>query len=161
MDVFRRILDKLLITGTILSGVSMIVVVIIQVIARFSLPTAPPWTEEAARISFIFMVSFAAGLAVRDNAYINVDTFINLLPQKIRQIVNLVIHLFIVFLMAIIFIQSIHLVKIGSMQQSPSLHIPMSYIFFSICILSFFLGLYLFMEAYTNFKEIKNSGNEK
>ena len=42
----------------ILGLIGFIVSVMIQVIARTFLPTAPNWTEEAARYLFIYMVAF-------------------------------------------------------------------------------------------------------
>ena len=38
--------------------------VLIQVTARTFLPTAPNWTEEAARFLFIYMVAFGGNAAV-------------------------------------------------------------------------------------------------
>ena len=35
--------------------------------------SAPAWTEEAARMCFLYVVAFGAGLAVREGAFVKVD----------------------------------------------------------------------------------------
>ena len=100
MTFVSKILDKILQTGVIISSVAMIVVVMIQIVSRFALPQAPHWTEEVARICFIYMVSFASGLAIKENAYINVDTLFNLLPSKMKIYLQIAIHLVVVLLMS-------------------------------------------------------------
>jgi TRAP-type C4-dicarboxylate transport system permease small subunit len=127
----------------------MIMIVTLQVFSRFTLPKTPHWTEEAARIFFIYMVSFAACLAVRNKGFINVDTFIRLLPQKAGKIMQVLIHSIIAIFMSIIMIHSIIFIKIGSIQKSPSLQIPMSFIFFSMFILSLLISIYSIREIWT------------
>ncbi|NJO01809.1 MAG: TRAP transporter small permease subunit [Bacteroidia bacterium] len=47
--------------------------VLVQIVARFMLVQAPAWTEELARIFFIYAVSFAAGLALKQNYFVAID----------------------------------------------------------------------------------------
>ena len=47
--------------------------VLIQVTARTFLPTAPNWTEEAARFLFIYMVAFGGNAAVITDEYVGVE----------------------------------------------------------------------------------------
>lgn len=161
MKIIKNILNKILETCVVASICGMIVVVAIQIVARFALPKAPYWTEEAARIFFIFMVSFATGLAVKDKALVNVDTFLSLLPCKIRKIVKICTYLLTATLMAIMLIKSITFIKIGSMQRSPSLGIPMSYVFVSMFILSLFVCVYSLIIAWDIIKENKADGIHK
>lgn len=146
MKKVKLIMDKVLEAGALLSFLGMITVVSIQVFARFALPKAPSWTEEAARIFFIYTVSFAGGLAVKAHAFVYVDTFINLLSPKIRTFLKILIYLVISSFMGIVVFQSIAYIKVGVIQSSPALRIPMSYVFTSTFIMSFFIGLYSLIE---------------
>jgi TRAP-type C4-dicarboxylate transport system permease small subunit len=152
---WTRILNRILETGVVVSGFAMIVVVIIQIISRFALPMAPAWTEEAARFFFIFTIGFAAGLAVRDHAYVNVDTILNMFSVKIQQWIQLFIHLCIIGFSAVIFIHSISLIKLGMIQRSASLHIPMSIVFSSISILSLSVFIYSCIVLVKKFRATK------
>jgi TRAP-type C4-dicarboxylate transport system permease small subunit len=146
MGKVKFIMDKVLEAGALLSFLAMIAVVSIQVFARFALPRAPHWTEEAARIFFIYTISFGAGLAVKANAFVYVDTFINLLPTKIQIFLKMLIHLVISIFMGIIAFHSTTYINVGAIQSSPSLRIPMSYVFASTFIVAFFIGVYSLIE---------------
>ena len=68
-SLFGRVLEL----GSILSFLGLVGVVLLQVYARLFLPKSPHWTEEASRFLFIYTVSFASGLVVREQAFVNVD----------------------------------------------------------------------------------------
>jgi TRAP-type C4-dicarboxylate transport system permease small subunit len=159
MKALKFIMDKVLEAGAFISFLAMISVVTIQVFARFALPKAPHWTEEAARIFFIYTVSFAGGLAVKHKAFVCVDTFTNLLPQKIQYVLTMCIHLIITLFMGIIAYHSVTYIKVGAIQSSPSLRIPMSYVFSSMFIVSFFIGIYSLIELGKTFFALR--GGEK
>ncbi len=146
MQRVKLMMDNALKAGAVLSFLGMILVVSLQVFARFALPKAPSWTEEAARIFFIYTVSFAGGLAVKTRAFVYVDTFINLLPLKIQKFLKVCIHLVIALFMGIVVFQSIAYIKVGVIQSSPALRIPMCYVFASTFIVSFFIGVYSLIE---------------
>ena len=155
MKILKIIMDKVLEVGALISISAMIVVVVIQVFSRFALPKAPYWTEEATRILFIYMISFAGGLAVREKAFVNVDTFINYLPQKARQVLQMIIQLVIVLFMIVIVIHAVTFVKIGAMQRSAALLIPMSYVFVGTLVVAFFIGVYSLIDFIHSIKQFK------
>ena len=155
MKTLKKIMDTVLETGTLLSLLGMISVVTIQVVARFALPKAPPWTEEAARIFFIYTVAFAGGLAVKSGAFVAVDTFVAMLPQKAQTAINMGIHFVTVLFMWLIAYHSLTYIKVGSIQLSPALKVRMSYVFASTFIVSFFIGLYSAIECGKTFISLK------
>ena len=73
MDKIIKIYKEIMTGIGIVGLVGFIASVLIQVVSRTFLPTAPNWTEEAARFLFIYMVSFAGNAAVLNNEYVNVD----------------------------------------------------------------------------------------
>lgn len=135
-------MDKCLEVLAVLSIVSMIVVVVVQVYSRFLLPQTPQWTEELTRFLFIATVGFAAGLAVRDNAYVNVDTIVGLFPETVTRITAILMKLVTIALMVVIIRYSIPFIRLGTRQLSSSLLIPMAYPFSMTLLSSFFIALY-------------------
>jgi TRAP-type transport system small permease protein len=146
LTIFKLVMDKLLETGALLSFLGMITVVTIQVFARYALPKAPPWTEEAARIFFVYTVSFAAGLAVKADAFVYVDTFFNLLSTTRQRVLKLVIYLVIAAFMGVVAYHALTYINIGRIQTSPALRIRMSYVFASTFVGPFFISLYTLIE---------------
>jgi TRAP-type C4-dicarboxylate transport system permease small subunit len=143
----KLLLDRALETLTVLSFTGMMAVVSVQVFSRFFLPQAPHWTEEAARIMFIYTGSFAAGLAVKRNAYVAVDTLFNHLPPNWRLRMACGTHLTTAAFMFLTAWLSVKFAQFGAIQLSSAMRIPMSYIFAAIFVMSFSVGLYSLVEV--------------
>src|SRR5690606_12585060 len=145
-------LDKILEWSVVISFMLMIVVVMLQIIARYALPWSPHWTEEMARFCFIYMVSLGAGLAIKDRAYVNVTTLLDELKGPVRFYADSMILLSIIVLMVCMLIYSIPLLKIVSLQNSAALQINMSIIYFSMTAMSFLVALYAGVQLLANYK---------
>lgn len=152
-----KILDKILEWAVTLNFMLMILVVMLQVIARYALPWSPHWTEELARFCFIYMVSLGAGLAIQDRAYVNVTTLLNMFQGRARFVMDCLILLGIILLMLVMFIYSIPLIGIVTLQTSAALQINMGFIYFSMCCMSFFVILYALVQLRDNYRIYKQS----
>ncbi|MDB4582576.1 TRAP transporter small permease [Draconibacterium sp.] len=141
-----KTINKLLGLGTFLSTIGFIGSTVIQIFARFFLASAPSWTEEASRLFFIYAMSFAAGLALRDKYFVELDVFYRKFSKKIKFIVDLLIQLCTVLLFAIMGFYSIQYIQLGSTETSPSMRIPMSFAFVSILIMSVTVIIYASVE---------------
>jgi TRAP-type C4-dicarboxylate transport system permease small subunit len=131
-SLFGRVLEL----GSILSFLGLVGVVLLQVYARLFLPKSPHWTEEASRFLFIYTVSFASGLVIREKAFVNVDVFTNMLPKPAQRWLQILLDLLVAGFMAVVFYYSLKNLGIGRMQTSASLRVPMHYIFASMSVLS-------------------------
>jgi TRAP-type C4-dicarboxylate transport system permease small subunit len=147
-------LDKILEWAVTISFMLMILTVMIQVIARYALPWSPHWTEEMARFSFIYMVSLGAGLAVKDRSYINVSIFLDWLDSRTRIWMDTMILLAIILLMMFMFVFSLPLMEIVSLQNSASMKINMAVIYFSMSAMSFLVLFYSILAIRSNLKKI-------
>ncbi len=145
-NILKKIVNKTTETALFLSIGGMAATVCVQVFARFFLPSAPDWTEELARIFFIFSVGFGAGLAIRDHGYVNLNTFIEKLPVPRQRHLNLIIYLIILILATIMFVYSIQFIFIGSRETSPSMGVKMSWVFSSLLIMSILIAWYTILE---------------
>lgn len=147
-------LDIILEWAVTISFMMMIITVMIQVVARYALPWSPHWTEEMARFCFIYMVSLGAGLAVKDRSYINVSIFLDWLDSKSRLWMDTMILLAIILLMLFMFVFSIPLIEIVSLQNSASMKINMAVIYFSMSAMSFLVLFYSILAIRSNLKKI-------
>lgn len=144
LSLFGRVLEF----STIVTFLALVAVVLLQIFARLFLPKSPHWTEEASRFLFIYTVSFASGLAIREKAFVNVDVFTNMLPERGRQWLQIFLDLLVAAFMAVVFHYSLKNLGIGGMQTSASLQIPMNYIFASMSVLSGTVVLYSLTEVF-------------
>ncbi len=135
-------MNKCLEIFTVISFLSLIGVILLQVIARLFFPQAPVWTEESARVLFIYSTSFAVGLAVKENAYVSVDILRKVLPQPFQLALGFIIQIIIIVFMGLITYYAIDFVKIGIFQTSPALEIRVFYFYIAILIAPLLIGIY-------------------
>lgn len=132
-------------TGVLLSLLGMIGAVVIQVFTRIFIDSAPSWTEELARIFFIYLVAFGGGLAIRDHSYIGLDYFVEKFNPKPLKTILIIVKLIVLLFGMLLLFFSLPFVTIGMTETSPSLGFNMSYLFSSMMVLG---GLIVFYSAY-------------
>ena len=143
MNILFRFLDHWLRMGAILSMFLLLGVVLLQVFARIALPQVPAWTEEASRLFFMWAVAFAAGPAVREQAYVDVDSFTIHLPQKLQLWLAILLDTLLVGFSGIMVHESSKLIMSLEGQTSAALMWPMHIFYASIWLQTAMLTLYL------------------
>ena len=138
----------------VLGLTGFIVSVLIQVIARTFLPTAPNWTEEAARFLFIYMVAFAGNAAVLSDEYVGVELLTEYFPKSVQKMLKLAVYVVMIIFSAFVFSKCVMsaegLIAItppGMVSTAPEL--PMKYVYcaevvlFGGYIISYILRIYM------------------
>jgi TRAP-type C4-dicarboxylate transport system permease small subunit len=148
--MLNKTIGRLLKMGTLLSTYGLLFTVLLQIICRFSPIDTPPWTEEASRLFFIYAMSFAAGLAMKNEFYVHLDMFFDRFPERIKKILNLAIPLITLVLFVVMAIYAIKFVVLGLSEKSPSMGFNMGIAFFSIFIMSASICYYLIRKIMKN-----------
>lgn len=118
--------------------VAMIIVVSLQILSR-AIPflKAPAWTEEGSRYLMVYLVAFSAGLAIKADSFVAVDTLKLALGARKGAILDIVINCFLIVFFSVFFYGAIKFFILGMPQNSISMPIfPMSAIYFSLLILA-------------------------
>ncbi|GED23388.1 TRAP transporter small permease [Halomonas halmophila] len=143
--VFGRLvkgLDRLFALLASLALLGIAAVVLLQVVARVALPFVPAWTEELSRYLFIYLVALSSGLVLRRNRHVNVELFQHLLSRRgqllYRALCCLAVGLFAAWMVP----YAMQYAQVGAFQTSPTLKVPMNYIFFSTVALLGLSALY-------------------
>jgi len=147
-------LERLFKLGTLVSFSGLVYVVLLQVYARLFLPQSPHWTEEASRFFFLFSIAFSAGVATRRRAFVNVDILFSFMGAKLRNVLCLLIDVLVLLFMALTLRYAWLNAAVGAIQTSPSLSIPMHYIFGSIVLLAFGVCLFSFEKIHEDVKAL-------
>lgn len=100
--------------------------IFIQVLCRFVLHVAAPWTEEAARFLFVWICIAGSGIAISRGAHLGIDVFVNFLPPVGQRACRIVSLLLCIALFTIMIVYSVDTVKIAHRQLSAAMEIPMS-----------------------------------
>lgn len=69
--------------------VLMVLCVTLQVIGRYVMKVPNPWTEEAARYMFVYMVFASIGICAKRGKHIRITLTHSLLPKKISPFIDI------------------------------------------------------------------------
>jgi len=142
----RKIVGRILKIGTLLSTWGLMATVLLQISCRFSWLNTPSWTEEASRLFFIYAISFASGLAMKNEYYVHLDTFYSRFSPKIKRLLNFTIPIVTFILFITMAVYSIKFVILGIPEKSPSLDFNMGIAFFSMFIMAGSICYYLWLK---------------
>ncbi len=102
-----------------------------QVVMRYVFNSAPSWTEELCRYSFIWCAYFGVSLGVKRNAHISVMAAVDLLPKKEQKVMHVVANLIFLAFAILIFVLGWKVTGQIKMlgRKSPAMEIPMWYVY--------------------------------
>ena len=137
------VLDRTLKYALTLLSVVLTVSVFLQVLIRFVFKYPLPWTEEIARIAFVYCIFVGATIAVRENSHLQVDFLLVILPKRVaRAAVFLGMLLVGVFLISVTW-QGVVLVLATGVQMSPVMQVPFKYLYLILPVSGALMLLYL------------------
>lgn len=141
MKLIRK-LDQSLeewILGALLVG--MAVILLIQILMRAVVGNSLTWAEEVARYFYVWSVFLSLGCTIRNGNILRVDLLLELLPKRLRQIIEILLDLINVVLYAGLAYFSVSVMQKvqSSGQTSPALEIPM-YLVYAIIPIGFVLA---------------------
>lgn len=141
--IVLAVLDRALKYALTLLSVILTVSVFLQVLIRFVFKYPLPWTEEVARIAFVYCIFVGATIAVRQNSHLNVDFFLVILPKGVaRAAVFLGMLLVGVFLVFVTW-QGVVLVMATGVQMTPVMQVPFKYLYLILPVSGALMLLYL------------------
>jgi TRAP-type transport system small permease protein len=135
-------ISRLFKAGALVSLVSMIAVVSLQVFSRYFMDTTPHWTEEAARMLFIYAVAFGTGAGIQNGDFIRLDLIGKYLSPAAEWWLDVATDAIIVIFAVFLIAGSIQFISLGMDELSPALQITMGFVFISIALIG--LAIILF-----------------
>ncbi|SEK71139.1 TRAP transporter small permease [Halomonas daqiaonensis] len=129
---FLAVLALLAIAGTVL----------LQIASRLFLPFSLSWTEELSRYLFIYMVALSLGVVLRQHRNVSVELFHHHLGPRSRAVYQVLICLLIGGFAGLVLPYAWQYAQNGAWQTSPTLNVPMLYIFFSTVVMFALLLVY-------------------
>jgi len=149
-DKFVRIYTEILCAFGCVFYMAFVVCVMIQIISRNLLPSAPSWTEEAARYTFVYMVAFGCGVAELKDEFVFVEFLKDALVARGLYKVNRAIRMLVTVAMLVLsayllFFSVPQLAFIKFRMVSTAMQLPMQVVYFSQVLLFGFLCISLIL----------------
>ncbi|PTV95906.1 TRAP-type C4-dicarboxylate transport system permease small subunit [Rhodobacter aestuarii] len=134
-----RLLELLcLLLRRVISGVVillfavMMTSVLVQVAGRYIFNFSIAQASEIATFSQIWLVLLGAGIAVSRSQHVAIDVVPAMLPRAQARLALLAISGISIAFLAVLAYGSLPLIKMGAFQTSPTLRIPMKYMYFCL-----------------------------
>lgn len=136
----------------------MVSVVTAQVISRYVFGNPFTWTEEMARYTFVWLSMLGLAVGVKYGSHIALDILVKKLQGAAQKGLMIVNQLFILAFGAFLTYSGMKIVEIGSRQHSPSLELPMQWVYVVIPVAGV---LVIFFSINETIRLIKRKAGEK
>ncbi|WP_163558976.1 TRAP transporter small permease [Halomonas sp. NO4] len=127
--------DRLFTALATLALLGIAATVMLQIAGRLFLPFSPAWTEELSRYLFIYMVALSSGAVIHRHRHVSVELFQHWLGPRGRALYQVLVCLVVGAFALIVLPYAWAYAENGAWQTSPTLKVPMLYIFFSTVVL--------------------------
>lgn len=160
-NTILNIFDTIFWVIDVIVYVCMIGVVLLQIFARVCLPKVPSWTEELSRYLQVYLVAFGAGLAIKYDSFVSVETVFGFIGKKAGLILKMVNNVVIFILFAFFMVYSFKLYKLGIPRMAVTMpSITMNMIYFSMILMSGSTLLYILRKEMDLFREFREGGKK-
>lgn len=124
MEKIRMVLNKLLTTFIITLFAGLVIVVFWQVFARYVLKDSSAFSEELAKILFVWVSLLTAALLFGERGHMNIAVVVNKMPLKIGLVCQILAGLInLIFIVFILAFGGYMAVKLGWSQTNASIPI--------------------------------------
>jgi TRAP-type C4-dicarboxylate transport system permease small subunit len=125
--------------------VGLVITTSLQVFTRYVINAPFTWTEELAKMLFIWITFLGSAIIAKRDAHISIDFVTRLLPAGPRRLMLIFGQTISVAVLLILGVKGVRLLQITGASESPALSVPWVYIY-----AAFPLGMFLMAARYAH-----------
>lgn len=149
---FSKNLDKLLKYLAILALLIMVSLVFFNAILRYFFDSGIAWSEEFARICFVYMIFLGIVIVAKERGHLTVDIIISSLPAKYQLIALFISDILILIAISFVAIGAYNLMLLTYTQQMPATGISSAFLYLAAVISSTSYFMIILYNLYKHFK---------
>jgi len=130
------------------------ITVFFQVISRYIFRAPFPWPEELAMLLFVWTCLLGAAIGVRNDSHYSVSFLFDLFPEKIKGFLEILINIFVAFLVVYWGWMGIKSLPVASNQIYSALRIPRSWLNVSLPASCSLMFLFSLINIYNKIKKL-------
>lgn len=123
-----------------------------QIITRSLFNTPPIWSEELARLIFVYIGMLGVSMGIRSQQHVLIDFVTNHLPQKIKPIIFTIVQ-FLIFICLLLFVYYGTVLMKRPPDKLVALQISTKFLYFSLPLLSCLMLVRFVQTQYQNYQE--------
>ena len=151
MKTLVSAVDKIVRVLIVLLFGAIIIIGCMQIVSRyvFSLPIV--WADEAQKYLFIWMVMIASAYAVRQKKHVAADVVLGNVNPRVKAVMEVLIELCALTLFILFVILAPRMIRVNMSTISPTLGIPMGYVYYSMLIGPAIMLFYTVVDIYEKY----------
>lgn len=110
----------------------MAVIITAQVLSRYIVGSPLTWSEELGRYIFVWMSFLGMAVAIKQGSHVALDILVKKLTGVSQKILILINNCLVFFFGVCLSVSGFMLVELGMNQKSPTLQLPMKYVYIVI-----------------------------
>lgn len=91
MEMTKKILDRVLFWITVVLFALLVVIVVWQVFSRQVLQNPATWTDEGARLNFVWLGLFASAFVFGERGHVAVEFLVRKFPEGVEKIIAIIV----------------------------------------------------------------------
>lgn len=143
MKKIEHLFDRSVEWMVVLLFVAFSVIMFVNVVGRYVFNFSFVWSDEFIRYTFIWMILLGSGVAIKRKAHLGFDLIISKLPLKLQTFSVLLNDVLISIFLILFFFNGINLLKSAGMTPSPSMNIPMAFVYIVLPLSSIIMFIYI------------------
>lgn len=114
----------------------------LAVVSRYLFDIGLAWSDEAARLMFVWIVFIGFAVGVRHRAHIGVEWFVDILPKGLRRVVAVLQDIALLVFSVFFFWQSLITLRFSFLQTLPSLEVSIAWLYMAVSVAGLLMILY-------------------
>ncbi|MDF2522100.1 MAG: Tripartite ATP-independent periplasmic transporter, DctQ component [Clostridia bacterium] len=161
MERLDKVIYKVLFYACAILMFAMAAIVTAQVLSRYIVGRPFTWSEELARYIFVWMSFLGMAVGVKMGSHVALDILVKKLSGVSQKTLMLVNNGLIFFFGACMTVSGFKLVEVGMRQKSPTLQLPMQYVYVVIPISGIILLYFVLSETIRIFRNQESKEKEE
>ena len=91
MEMTKKILDRVLFWITVVLFALLVIIVVWQVFSRQVLQNPATWTDEGARLNFVWLGLFASAFVFGERGHVAVEFLVRKFPEGVEKIIAIIV----------------------------------------------------------------------
>jgi len=120
-----------------------ILIVLFQVFNRFWFNLSAPWTEEFSRYIFVYLCILGITRGVRDDLHIKLELLVNLFPQKVQSVIDVLIDALVIIVLSGVVVSGIVFLPITMTRRAATVNFSMFYLYIAIPVSAMVMILFI------------------
>ena len=154
LDKISKVMTSIIETFCGIVVVGQTVIIAVQIITRL-LGISLPWSEELARFFLIWLTFLGCSLAVKQDSHLSVDFFVKKAPKKVQLVIGLFVKFLMIVFFGILLIYGMKLSITAMATPSTSLQWPMGLIYMVLPISGIISIYYVVLNTFDFVKQNK------